>query len=344
MTEFFDQLAKFSKRVTGAWGLPRESLWAYDRWPGKGPTAAIIHYTAGKDLASALRWFLRPKYQAKVSAHVVVPQRWTADLMGLADGLPAIQALAAPVVQCVPLDKPAWHATWMNRVAYGIELVNPGEVRALDSGELVWWPKGWTEPYEPTKGDDLLELYGSFWPRFPTEQAQAAVQVVREVVAAGFPIPSCMILGHEHVSRRKRDPGPAFSMDAFRDWVRRGDPVPARMSETWPACWPPYWDLWRMDLSPEELGEEFFRRLSSPVDPGEWSELARVALAVLGYAVGDGQSEDPEDWGPFPTGLERAGLKVFQAMMDLKADGIVGPKTWAALATRLTETRPMVDL
>jgi N-acetylmuramoyl-L-alanine amidase len=141
------------------------------------------------------------------------------------------------IVQCVPLDKAAWHAGesfWkptggpgrflglkgLNRFSFGIELVNAGPLRRTHGGSLYTW---WGKPVPP---NDIVEVDptepGSFnrryWTRFPEVQIEAAISLVQTLVNT-FPMEE--ILGHSDIAQgRKQDPGPAFPMSHIRALVK----------------------------------------------------------------------------------------------------------------------------
>ena len=142
---FFDELDQFTKRyVETVLGQDEHlSPWRSGGWntPTKAPLGSIIHFTADERLDRVMAWFLVKRYNARVSAHAVVAPCWTAELRELAEGLTALEELAAPVFQVVrPWDE-AWHATWTNDWAYGIENVNIGELQSRGGRFFSWRPR-----------------------------------------------------------------------------------------------------------------------------------------------------------------------------------------------------------
>jgi len=168
------------------------------------PRFLVIHYTAGRSLQSTVGWFKQK--QAKASAHLVIGRN-------------------GDLVQMVAFNRKAWHAgqsSWngmdgLNSHSVGIELDNAGELSRTEGGD---WRAWFGETY---KDKDVLTARhahdgpgaaASGWHVFTREQ----LDVLTEAAAAlhdkyGFQA----VLGHDDIApRRKRDPGPAFPMDALR--------------------------------------------------------------------------------------------------------------------------------
>jgi N-acetylmuramoyl-L-alanine amidase len=200
---------------------------------GKGqldPKYLIIHYTEGQTLAGAV--ITLTTKENKVSSHVVIGRDGT-------------------VVQLVPFDKIAWHASvssWnglqdMNQYSIGIELDNAGMLQKS--------PQGWRASFGRIYPDkEVLEAVHKFgtkkvgWHTYPTEQLKACQDVAVALVKQ-YGLED--ILGHDDIApKRKWDPGPAFPMEDFRKEVMRlaklpvpgpGIPVPAeepQVKETFP--------------------------------------------------------------------------------------------------------------
>lgn len=169
---------------------------------GFSPELILIHYTAGSTTAGAVSWLCNP--QAGVSAHLVIGR----------DG---------EVVQLVPFNRRAWHAgaseyqgrRRCNGFAVGIELVNVGPLKVIDSDPVTWksvWGALIKDP-----ADVFHEDYKSPWQEYPEVQLQAALAACL-ALKAEYPIRD--VVGHSDVAPgRKIDPGPAFPMRSFRDAV-----------------------------------------------------------------------------------------------------------------------------
>jgi N-acetyl-anhydromuramyl-L-alanine amidase AmpD len=369
MSEFFSQLRIFSQRVFKAMRFARmESPWiAGDFDPGL-PDGVIIHYTDSDAISGTLSWFMKAELAAKVSAHVVIDRGWPDALRKEAHGLPLVEALPAAVVECVPWHRMAQHSTWMNQRAYGIELVNLGEIRRRGAG-FVSWRASWNLPYD----GEPVAVAGRYWDAYPKEQLSALITVIRELRAIKLlqHIRPELILGHEHVQsvdtacarlRDKRDPGPHFPMPFIRDWAT--DSREMRFA-TWLDKYaevPDFMDRIRayrlrafaamrgVPLSGDEpevivrAQDVFYSAFDDAFFAGRsaFGPLGWAALSLLGYAE---SSQAPDsiadcvldvDAEQF-TASELVTIRAFQRMAGLVVDGQPGPKTRRALAERLVD-------
>lgn len=169
---------------------------------GKGtivPKYLVIHYTGASSADSAINWFLNPT--AKASAHLVIGRDGT-------------------ITQMVAFNRKAWHAgisRWdglgdLNTHAIGIELANAGTLKKVGQR----WQSRWGHPISE---DDVLiarhklDEEAAAWQTFPEVQLTAALHAAT-VLCRRYGLRE--VVGHEDIApRRKRDPGPAFPMDAF---------------------------------------------------------------------------------------------------------------------------------
>jgi N-acetylmuramoyl-L-alanine amidase len=169
----------------------------------KNPTLLIIHYTAGRNLASSTRWLCDKK--AKASAHIIIGKDGT-------------------VNQLVPLNLVAWHAgesewkglTHCNSRSIGIELDNNGPL-VLNDGKFQSIVTG-----DTIQSSDVVKLqhknpdcHFKYWEKYPTPQLTKLYQVVQDIVKA---FPSIVeIVGHDDVAPgRKWDPGPDLDLNVLR--------------------------------------------------------------------------------------------------------------------------------
>lgn len=296
-TELLNQISEFSNRVVGCLRsqgpLPDRSLWvSTKKWTYGEPTGLIIHYTANTSFFGTIRWFLAPELMASVSAHYVIGTgadwhvyQW---LRKCADDLPLVRDLPAPIMETVPCDKIAWHATRANAWALGIELVNPG----LISGKQA-------------KSGDIVSIDNQYgFANFDVPQVLACGEFLapalnRERQALGFRRwPPERILGHEHVQRGKTDPGPAFPLEKLRQSV-----CPDELSSFQPM--------------PRSARREALSQ-ATPETTGA------CLLAALGYHNIEITPNRESVW-------------IFQEMMGLKVDSVLGPVTLAALHERWRE-------
>lgn len=307
-----DQIATFSRRY----------LAEHLRLPPEGsphgadlrlrPLGLVMHYCADPRLETVLRWFCDPRSQS--SAHYVVAQGQVPGHAACAEGMPDIQAMPATIVQMRPLGLQAYHATWANRWALGVELCNAGELRANGRGELSPVAK---VPYDPTHAP-VLEAGERRFAGYSDAQLFATLVLCRSLAKVTGFAPQRLV-GHDMVQgvhtrvrgaqgNDKRDVG-GLRLDAWRRFVY-GPP----------------------DIIPQSLRTPL--RLEVPRSLWEARAtardgLAKRRLATLGYAV----DPDIDAYSP----AEGDALGMFQVMMGLVPDQICGPKTQAALLARVRD-------
>ncbi len=169
------------------------------------PGLVVMHYTAGASARGSAAWLANPASGA--SAHLVIGR----------DG---------EVIQCVNFENRAWHAgrsAWkglanLNDHAIGIELANWGPLAPSPAGWCA--PDGKDVPAIPARHRNGGPLCG--WETYPAIQIETAAAIVR-ALSKVYPIRE--IVGHDDIApQRKRDPGPAFDMAAFRAAVLGSDP------------------------------------------------------------------------------------------------------------------------
>ena len=222
--EFFEQLQEFSERYIAQVGIVESiSPWGRADYDEGGPFGAIIHYTADEDFDRVLKWFLQERYQARVSAHVVVGDTKMPGHDECVRGLPLIQELPVTVVQIREHDTVAWHARGYNGITYSIENICAGELRL---GEDDWVTvrrrevsaPEWTAPWQPRIRKKPINLYGRWWSPYTEGQIVANIQILRYLNEI-YPLQPEWILGHDGVSGDKRDPGPAYPIHDVRSEV-----------------------------------------------------------------------------------------------------------------------------
>lgn len=171
------------------------------------PDSIVMHFTYGSTARSTAEWF-RSAANPGSSAHLVIDR----------DG---------SVLQCMPLDKIAWHAgnsEWKGRKGFnnfsiGIELSNWGYLRRAGSGWQSYTGVPIPDPLLAThkngNPDNSREPIG--WEPYPEIQFQAAADIARVIVEK---LGIKDIVGHDDIApTRKWDPGPAFDMARFRGLV-----------------------------------------------------------------------------------------------------------------------------
>lgn len=168
----------------------------------------IIHYTAGSTAKSSADWLFRP--DVKASAHVVIGEE-------------------GEIYQIVSFNNIAWHAgisayggrKGFNNFAVGLELSNPGIVTPSGDGFVTEFGKRYTAD-RVIKAVHRNETQPRYWVTYTEKQMQACEELC-EALQAKYGITE--ILGHEEIAPdRKKDPGPAFPLDLFRNRILQEDP------------------------------------------------------------------------------------------------------------------------
>lgn len=176
------------------------------------PKFIVMHYTAGWTAESAVSTFASSN--SRVSAQITIDTDGT-------------------VYQHVPFNVKAWHAgpskymgySGLNAHSIGIELVNPGFLRASGTG---YTDKRGNKYSRDQVGPVVAAKYpragsGTFyWPIYPKAQLDAAKAVIAHVTE-NYGI--LAVVGHEEIDTRgwKTDPGPAFPMSDFKKLINNRD-------------------------------------------------------------------------------------------------------------------------
>ena len=150
--------------------------------------------------------------------------------------------------------------------------------------------------------------------KWPARQMDAYAKLCR-ALADHYKVPISQVRGHKEVARPKgRKPDPSFSMNAFREMVRKRKGAPVKGGTTSSKTYREvkYGQLLRLHTK------------GAPVR--EWQRTA------LGYK---GAKAD----GYFGPDTERD-TKRFQREHGVKADGIVGPDTWPLRLGKKSQPKP----
>jgi N-acetylmuramoyl-L-alanine amidase len=181
------------------------------------PTSIIIHYTAGDNGKTSVKYFALST--TKTSAHLVINE----------DG---------KVTQMVPFDKTAYHAgtssyeglTSFNNFSIGIEISNPGYLtkNTKGTGYVTWLEASKANPtpvaddmvFEGTHRNSVTKM--KYWYKYTDEQI-AVIEEICKLIAETYEIK--YILGHEEIAvGRKTDPGPAYPLDELRTKILNATP------------------------------------------------------------------------------------------------------------------------
>lgn len=354
MSEFFDQLKNFSERVFKQLHIKEKiSPWRGGVFKGDGvfgdgsPTGAILHFTAGVSIERTLRWFMVKQGNARVSANCVIAKGWPAKWKELAEDLDLIRGLPTAIVQCVPPSFQSWHAKWANSTCYGVEIVNVGMLKKGFGREWFWWPDNWTRVWKRDNLWDPIFMYGKYWEPYTHEQILSTIEILRRVQEEYPTLNGYRVLGHEHVSKVKHDPGPHFPIHGVRAAVfENKNPLEYSWFQLFrrPGGYGEWWRdnmicTWWRNHSDIDGATIVSARIALMKRLDSWSSnrgvlffgtLGKLLLQLLGYYV-----EDP--YSPYLSVKDRISVGIFQRMMGLTVDSHPGPKTKAALVLRLKD-------
>jgi N-acetyl-anhydromuramyl-L-alanine amidase AmpD len=333
--ELFAQLQTFSDRVLAHLFLPRNGSPHGQPTFKQKPHGVILHYTADPSLENVCRWFCSATSGS--SAHFVVAKQKIEAFKVFEAGL-LVATLPSTIMMLRPLDAEAYHATWANAWAYGIEIVNSGEVRLVDAARnsYVWWPADWTKPY--TQPGEPWRIDGRFFEAYPYPQLLCVAVLTRALMQHMQSSKLWSVLGHECVQgvdtigahgHDKRDPSQALPVHLIRQCI--SDPEAAI-----PALYG-YNSLWslrqyRQSLFAQALGAPLQADLSAmpPSDIMRSINIQKLLLAYLGYhAEGLGTDSCPDS--------HTESVKVFQTMMGIAPDARVGLTTAMAFKRRIAD-------
>jgi hypothetical protein len=331
--QFFQELAVFTERwVKANLGANQDyqSPWQSGVWGDGSPLGGIIHFTADESLERVMRWFLVEKFNARCSAHAVVATEWTESMRELAQDLQLVSALPVPVLQPVSPRKVAWHATWTNNWAYGIENINIGQLKNREGQFYSWRPRDrsaedWTTLWDIDQGEPM-PLFGKWWCPYPTDQLETNAFLLKYLnILFDQSLERERVLGHECVQANKMDPGPSCPVFAIRralyatDWRwlddHRADVMHGHSWREVLLCG------WYNVSSGSNAWGYFEDEAKTFLGAGKKWDGTTLALRILGYAEASTEIT----------------IRIFQRMMDLGVDGVVGKKTRQALLMRLQD-------
>ncbi len=165
------------------------------------PDTIVIHYTAGRSAESSANYLCKDDVQA--SAHLVIGRN-------------------GEIYQLVPFDTVAWHAgksayagrEWLNKYSIGIELDNAGSLEKVGDEYQAWFGTKY-QANDVMLATHRNETNPAYWHAYTEKQIETC-RMICELLIEKYDIVT--IVGHEEIApQRKRDPGPAFPLDKFRD-------------------------------------------------------------------------------------------------------------------------------
>ncbi len=156
----------------------------------------VIHTTEGPSVEAAIGTFLQKSVpgalHSGLSIHLVLGR----------DG--------RDLVQMVPFDRGAVHASAYNSKSIGIEVDYPGDLREQGDEYRL---RSRYRPEQYILASPFNDPRFRYWPLFPREQLDALVEISRPLLET-YQIQD--VAGHEELYSYKLDPGPAFPMVQFR--------------------------------------------------------------------------------------------------------------------------------
>jgi N-acetylmuramoyl-L-alanine amidase len=115
------------------------------------------------------------------------------------------------LVQMVPFDRGAIHASAYNSKSIGIEVDYPGDLREQGVDYRL---RSHYRPEQYILASPFNDPRFRYWPLFPRQQLDTLVEISRPLLET-YQIQD--IAGHEELYAYKLDPGPAFPMVQFRE-------------------------------------------------------------------------------------------------------------------------------
>lgn len=359
--DFFSRLAVYSAECVRVTLLDVHRHWPsknhYNAWDRReGPLGCVLHYTAGTKFTGTIRHFV---LERRASSHLVVGRGLDGRFAELRRQLELDRDLRAEVSLVVPPGKPAWHAGWVNRFLYGIEVRNAGVLRphprelgrpsALVQGisrddffrygnrpveelDFYWWPDGWTSKFS----GEVVNVRGSWWETWSRGSVATVITLLRYLASLhpGRFRPE-WLLCHHHVNRHKNDCVLLPDLGGIRDAVLHPrthvDEIPwlAELDDADEAFedarepWVLQQGERQSDRAEEDL-DDFDPELVEGSETRAWQ--AREGLRRLGYHVGTDETL-------------LASIRIYQRSRGLTVDGVAGYRTLAVLDRELKSWR-----
>lgn len=367
--DFFERLATYSAEYVRVAIPQAHKHWpssnCYDEWKLGHPIGNVLHYTAGVNFAGTIRHFV---FGNRVSSHVVIAKALDRRFDQLRRDLELDVALQAECVQIIPPTMPSWHAGWVNRLVYGIEVRNAGVLRPypkakgtpgaggmsheaffkypaekfdVDDLDFFWWYKGWTTKFE----GEVIAINGSWWESWSRGSVATAIVLLRYLNSL-YPgqLDPVFMIAHHMQNKVKNDVVLPVDLDRFReavlfseehvddlDWLAAYDDVEDGFEDLDDP-----WMLRELDERQADRAEE---DLEGDHDP--YATLDRRA-SIAGTV--DKLEEGVEALRRFgfyvlDEDATRRSARIYQRGRDLGVDGVLGPKTLSALDRDLKKWR-----
>lgn len=227
--ETLTQLAAYTKAICKFVGTSYEQKGRNHYGPFKDgkPFGAINHYTASNAAASKdkpygripvlLERFARGGKQG-VGIHFIVWDYRIPRFDEMRDRYPLIKDIPSEIFFFGD-DLAFWHAGWVNRWSYGIEIRNCGQL--VHKNGVYFWSSG-QHRYE---GREPIKIGNSWWEPY-TRSQMGSTLLIHRWMSALHDIRPEWFLGHVHVSNTRVDPGPHFPIHEMREFGLTQTEVP----------------------------------------------------------------------------------------------------------------------
>lgn len=214
-----NQLADYTRALCKAQGIDYEQKGKNHHGPFESgrPFGAINHYTASPASVTKerplgripvlLNRFARGSTQ-RVGVQFVAWDCLVPDFDRLRAKYPLLKDMAAEVLYFGD-DLSFWHAGWVNRMCYGIEIRNVGQL--VKRHGIYYWSHGQNRYH----GREPIKIGNSWWEPYTREQMTAALWVHR-LMAAVHDIDPVWFLSHTHVTNTRIDAGKHFPIHEMR--------------------------------------------------------------------------------------------------------------------------------
>lgn len=329
LVDFFDDIKDFSADYLSSIGAPASGS------PNGGkslrPVGIVLHYTVDPSARSVCRWLCAP--ESKASAHYIIAQGRVAPMRSRSES--SAYHMPASIVQLRSPSSTAWHATWTNDHMLGIEICNGGEVRFNQAGTPHTFCHG--DGWQPTANPYVhnpIRAGGRTFCGYNDAQLCSITMLVY-ALCQQFHIPLGNVVGHDMVQGRftrgaggfdKRDLG-GFDLSLLRAQVMGMNHqdfwnVYSRASRARAEV-----PLFGLQKHFEPIGANASADWAMRCEAKKGSEQAMYRLMRdLGY--------DVDRLGEQNGKPQTEHYALFQRMMGLEPDGIMGPLTRAAVCTR----------
>lgn len=227
--DVLNQLSQYTKAICKFVGVAYSQSGKNNYGPflGERPFGAINHYTASNAAVSKqkpygripvmLERFARGGKQG-VGVHFIVWDNLIPRFAEIRDRYPLIKDIPSEIF-FMGDDLTFWHAGWVNKWCYGVEIRNCGQL--VHKNGVYFWENGQNRYESRTP----IKVGNSWWEPYTRAQMKSTL-LVHRLMAAVHPIRPEWFLGHVHVTNTRIDPGPHFPIHEMREYSLDKQDVP----------------------------------------------------------------------------------------------------------------------